>query len=151
MAKSTSHGKSERGNVRGTQASKKDQCSIDRHRKTAHLPLPFAVMPSIFSWKECASWIPRKWRNWHLICSFWTITVCQGLLSSVHHWLVKVRVKILSPEAPVATGNWGRASGYKNTWIPCPPRVWSELKSMTMEDVQQAAVQRRNSKKRRFK
>ena len=55
------------------------------------------------------------------------------------------------PEAPVATGNWGRASGHKNTWIPCPPRDWSELKSMTMEDVQQAAVQRRNSKKRRFK
>ncbi len=55
------------------------------------------------------------------------------------------------PEAPVATGNWGRASGYKNTWIPCPPRDWSELKNMRMEDVQEAAMQWRNSKKRRFK
>ena len=55
------------------------------------------------------------------------------------------------PEAPVATGNWGRASGHKNTWIPCPPRVWSELKSMTMKDVQKASMQWHNSKKRRFK
>ena len=40
------------------------------------------------------------------------------------------------PGAPVATGNWGRATCEKNTWIPCPPLDWSELKNMQMGDVQ---------------
>ena len=40
------------------------------------------------------------------------------------------------PGAPVATGNWGRASGQKNTWIPGPPLDWSKLKNLQMGDVQ---------------
>ncbi len=111
----------------------KGHYTIDHHLNPARLPLPYALMPSIFSWKECARWIPIKLQK----LPFDMFVLDDKYMPEIAFLSSPLAGQSSGrdPGAPVATGNWGRATCEKKTWIPCPPLDWSKLKNLQKGDV----------------